>query len=46
MHTFFIQVTKRVQECKKVIDILEKLNSGIYIENVLGRDFELGQFKV
>ncbi|XP_021918157.1 platelet-activating factor acetylhydrolase-like isoform X2 [Zootermopsis nevadensis] len=39
------QVTKRVQECRKVIDILEKLNSGIYIENVLGRDFKLGQFK-
>jgi hypothetical protein len=29
-----------------VIDLLEKLNGGIPVDNVLGRDFELGQFKV
>jgi hypothetical protein len=42
----FIQVEKRVQECRRVVDILEKLNSGEYVENVLGKDFELTQFKV
>jgi hypothetical protein len=29
-----------------VIDELEKLNNGTAVNNVLGRDFELGQFKV
>jgi hypothetical protein len=29
-----------------VIDLLEKLNDGIPVHNVLGIDFELGQFKV
>ena len=42
----FIQVAKRVQECRRVIDTLEKVNSGEYVENVLGKDFELAQFKV
>ena len=42
----FVQVARRVQECRRVTDILEKLNSGKYVENVLGRDFELAQFKV
>jgi hypothetical protein len=42
----FIQVAKRVQECRRATDVLEKLNSGKYVENVLGRDFELAQFKV
>jgi len=39
------QVTRRVQECRRVVDILEKLNSGKYVENVLGKDFDLAQFK-
>ncbi|PNF42838.1 Platelet-activating factor acetylhydrolase [Cryptotermes secundus] len=39
------QVEKRVQECRRVIDLLEKLNGGISVDNVLGKDFELGQFK-
>lgn len=39
------QVAKRVQECRRVIDTLEKVNSGEYVENVLGKDFELAQFK-
>lgn len=43
---FFVQVEKRVQECRRVIDLLEKLNGGISVDNILGRDFELGQFKV
>jgi hypothetical protein len=39
-------VARRVQECRRVVDILEKLNSGKYVENVLGKDFKLAQFKV
>jgi hypothetical protein len=42
----FIQVASRAQECRRVVDILEKLNSGEYVENVLGKDFKLAQFKV
>jgi hypothetical protein len=42
----FIQIAKRVQECRRVIDLLEKLNSGKNVENVLGKDFELAQLKV
>jgi hypothetical protein len=39
-------VARRVQECRRVVDILEKLNDGKYVKNVLGEDFELAQFKV
>jgi len=39
-------VARRVQECRRVVDVLEKLNSGKHVENVLGKDFELAQFKV
>ncbi|PSN34783.1 hypothetical protein C0J52_06205 [Blattella germanica] len=39
------QVSKRVEECKKVIELMENLNSGSSIVNVLHTNFNLSQFK-
>ncbi|XP_066993942.2 platelet-activating factor acetylhydrolase isoform X1 [Anabrus simplex] len=39
------QIRARAMECRRTVDLLEKLNVGTPVENVLGCDFELSQFK-
>ncbi|KAL0275689.1 UNVERIFIED_CONTAM: hypothetical protein PYX00_003477 [Menopon gallinae] len=39
------QVEKRSSECKRALDILENLNNGVDIGNILDDDFDFKQFK-
>lgn len=39
------QVRHRAGECENTIDLLEKLNAGKQIENIMGGYFDLSQFK-
>lgn len=39
------QVEKRSSECKRALDLLENLNKGRDIENILDNDFDFTQFK-
>ncbi|XP_069668593.1 platelet-activating factor acetylhydrolase-like isoform X2 [Periplaneta americana] len=39
------QVSKRVEECRRLLDLLEKINDGSPIKNILTKDFKLSQLK-
>ncbi|KAJ4438325.1 hypothetical protein ANN_14267 [Periplaneta americana] len=38
-------VSKRVEECRRLLDLLEKINDGSPIKNILTKDFKLSQLK-
>ncbi|KAJ9591914.1 hypothetical protein L9F63_001516, partial [Diploptera punctata] len=39
------EILRRVEECKKVVDLIEKLNKGEPVKNILSSNFKLSQFK-